>query len=173
MDKWIQENLNQPFDSAGQWASQGIASKELLKDLLADPYFELSPPKSTGFEYFNIKWLRQYLSKKEISPVDIQRTLVCLTVESIYKAIIQSKTDIQEIIFCGGGIKNDTLMNEIRARLKGFKISITDDYGMDADYLEAAAFAFLAKQTLSKKAGNIPLVTGANQAEILGGIYLV
>lgn len=173
MDKWIQENLNQPFDSAGKWASQGITSKELLKDLLADPYFERSPPKSTGFEYFNIKWLRQYLTKKEISPVDIQRTLVCLTVESIYRAIMQSNTDIQEVIFCGGGIKNNTLMNEIRARLKDFKISITDDYGMDSDYLEAAAFAFLAKQTLSKKAGNIPLVTGANQAEILGGIYLV
>ena len=86
---------------------------------------------------------------------------------------MQSNTDIQEVIFCGGGIKNNTLMNEIRARLKDFKISITDDYGMDSDYLEAAAFAFLAKQTLSKKAGNIPLVTGANQAEILGGIYLV
>lgn len=172
MDKWIQENLKKPYDVRGDWASQGITNKELLGELLADPYFELPSPKSTGFEYFNIKWLRQYLSKKEIKSVDVQRTLISLTVESIYRAIKQSNIGIHEIIFCGGGINNDFLMNKIRKRLKDFKISITDDYGIDADFLEAAAFAFLAKQTLSKKTGNLPKVTGAKQKEILGGIYL-
>lgn len=173
IDNWIQENLNQPIDISGKWAGKGKVNKDLLNDLIADPYFDLSPPKSTGFEYFNIKWLKQYLSTNTISPEDTQRTLVCLTAESIYRAITQNNSDTQEVIFCGGGIKNDTLMYEVKARLKNIKISTTSDYGIDANYLEAAAFAYLAKHTLSKKAGNIPSVTGANQAEILGGIYLV
>ena len=173
IDTWIQENLNQPFDQGGKWASKGKVNQELLDNLIADPYFNRSPPKSTGFEYFNIKWLKQYIGRKTIRPEDIQRTLVCLTAESLSRAITQNNPDTQEVIFCGGGIKNDTLMREINARFKNIKISTTNDYGIDADYLEAATFAYLAKHTLSRKTGNIPMVTGANQAEILGGIYLV
>ena len=105
-------------------------------------------------------------------PIDIQRTLVCLTAESIKKAIKEFQISVDEAIFCGGGVKNNLLMNEIKSRFKGIKITTTSDYGIDIDFLEAAAFAHLAKTTLSKKTGNIISVTGAKKKEILGGIYL-
>ena len=119
-----------------------------------------------------MNWLEKHLTNKKINPIDIQRTLVCLTAESIKKAIKEFHIKVDEAIFCGGGVKNTLLMTEIRARLEGIKIKTTSDYGINVDFVEAAAFAYLAKTTLSKKTGNIISVTGAKKKEILGGIYL-
>ena len=172
IDAWVKKNLNQPYDDKGKWASQGICNTKLLTTMLSDHYFKNCYPKSTGFEYFNMNWLEKFLNNQKVNSVDTQRTLVCLTAESIKKAIKEFHVNVDEAIFCGGGVKNTLLMTEIRARLEGIKIKTTSDYGINVDFVEAAAFAYLAKNTLSRDTGNIISVTGANKKEILGGIYL-
>ncbi|MEC9415542.1 MAG: anhydro-N-acetylmuramic acid kinase [Pseudomonadota bacterium] len=173
LDAWIKKNLNKPFDKNGQWAEQGITNKALLDSMMSDPYFDLMPPKSTGIEYFNLNWLNRFIKPKNIMETDVQKTLTVFTSESIAQAIEKFAPKTQEIILCGGGAKNINLYKEIIDRLPKIKISKTDDYGIDSDYLEASAFAYLAKLTISKKPGNLTSVTGARNQVILGGIYSV
>ena len=171
LDAWIREKLNKPFDKNGQWAKQGIINKALLDSMMSDPYFDLAPPKSTGTEYFNLNWLNRFIEPKNITEVDIQKTLTVFTSESIAQAIERFNPNTEEIILCGGGVKNISLYKEITNRLPKIKISKTNNYGIDSDYLEASAFAYLAKLTISKKVGNVKSVTGSKNQVILGGIY--
>jgi len=171
LDTWIREKLNKPFDKNGQWAKQGSTNKTLLNSMMSDPYFDLAPPKSTGTEYFNLNWLNRFIGPKNITEVDIQKTLTVFTSESIAQAIERFNPNTEEIILCGGGAKNISLYKEITNRLPKIKISQTNDYGIDSDYLEASAFAYLAKLTISKKTGNVKSVTGSKNQVILGGIY--
>jgi len=171
LDAWIREKLNKPFDKNGQWAKQGSINKTLLNSIMSDPYFDLVPPKSTGTEYFNLNWLNRFIEPKNITEVDIQKTLTVFTSESIAQAIERFNPNTEEIILCGGGAKNICLYKEITNRLPKIKISQTNDYGIDSDYLEASAFAYLAKLTISKKTGNVKSVTGSKNQVILGGIY--
>jgi len=171
LDAWIRRNLNKPYDKNGQWAKQGSLNKTLLNSMMLDPYFDLVPPKSTGNEYFNLNWLNRFIKSQNIMEVDIQKTLTVFTSESIAQAIEKFSPDTEEIILCGGGAKNTCLYKAISNRLHKIEISKTDDYGIDSDYLEASAFAYLAKLTTSKKTGNVKSVTGSNNQVILGGIY--
>ncbi len=171
LDAWIRKKLNKPFDKNGQWAKQGSINKALLNSMMSDPYFNLKPPKSTGIEYFNLNWLNRFIQPKNIIEVDIQKTLTVFTSESIAQAIERFNPDTDEIILCGGGAKNISLYKEITNRLPKIKISTADDYGIDSDYIEASAFAYLAKLTISKKTGNFKSVTGSKNQVILGGIY--
>jgi anhydro-N-acetylmuramic acid kinase len=169
LDAWARKYLQQPYDEKGTWASQGKINSFLLETLLSDPYFKLSGPKSTGHEYFNLDWLNHYLSNN-LPPEDIQATLTALTAHSIVNAINQYLPD-SEILICGGGVHNDFLTQQL-IQLKSSTYS-TQKYQIDPDWMEAMAFAWLAKQTLDGKTGNIPTVTGAKRAVILGGIYVV
>jgi len=171
LDAWIREKLNKPFDENGQWTKQGSTNKTLLNSMMSDPYFDLAPPKSTGTEYFNLNWLNHFIGSKNITEVDIQKTLTVFTSESIAQAIERFNPNTEEIILCGGGVKNISLYKEITNRLPKIKISKTNDYGIDSDYLEASAFAYLAKLTISKEVGNVKSVTGSKNQVILGGIY--
>ena len=171
LDSWIKENKGDLYDKDGAWAKTGKTNKKLLKSMLSDPFFKILPPKSTGFEYFNSNWINKFLKDKNITPSDVQRTLVDLTAESIAIHIENFSKNTDEIILCGGGPKNITLSNALKDRMPSIRFNLTDDYGFNSDYLEAIAFAFLARQTLLKKPGNIKSVTGANEEIILGGIY--
>lgn len=171
MDAWIQQHQQSPHDVRGQWGAQGTTSSVLLKKLLSDPYFKLAAPKSTGREYFHLAWLQKYLNGLTISPIDIQATLAEFTATTILNAISQH-FDHGDIFVCGGGAHNDFLMQ--RLQLLGenkFKITSTKQLGIDPDWVEAMAFAWLARQTLHHRTGNLPSVTGANSAAILGGVY--
>ncbi len=171
MDAWIERHLQQPYDKQGAWASQGNINHELLNTLLADPFFHLAPPKSTGRDYFNLQWLERYLTPA-FSAVDVQATLAALTAQSIIAAIkpyfLQG-----EIIVCGGGAHNNILINQIKEHAAPLAVSTTREKGIDPHWIEAMAFAWLAKQTLTKQTGNMTAVTGASQAAILGGVYQV
>lgn len=169
LDAWIEKNLAKTTDEEGQWAAKGQINYALLNNLLNDPYFKLLPPKSTGREYFNLNWLNNFFVT-EFDPRDVQTTLVELTAQSIIDAISQHMSE-GEILVCGGGIHNHFLMSRLRDLGKHFIIESTEKFGVDPDWVEAIAFAWLAKQTLNHKSGNIPAVTGAKKATILGGIY--
>ena len=173
LDGWIQTHQQQTHDQNGAWGAQGTLQKTLLTQCLSDPYFQLPPPKSTGREHFNQAWLRHQLASlpSSFTPRDIQATLTELTAQTIVNAIA-SHLPSGDILVCGGGAHNTFLMNRLTAlAAPAFQVRSTESDGIHPDWVEAIAFAWLAKRTLEKKSGNLPSVTGANQASILGGIY--
>lgn len=174
MDAWIQKHLNEAHDANGDWATKGTIHPQLLKRLLSDIYFQLPPPKSTGREHFNLVWLQKHLDALNVTipPESVQATLADLTARTIITAIRQYFSE-GEILICGGGAHNQFLMT----RLKGlaqphFGLDTTLKYGVHPDWVEAMAFAWLAKQTINHQPGNLPAVTGAKRSGVLGGIYL-
>jgi anhydro-N-acetylmuramic acid kinase len=170
MDAWTQLYHRQPYDEGGNWARGGSVDDELLNDLLADPYLSLRPPKSTGREKYNLRWLEKQLSGEQ-SPRDVQASLCEQTAATIAYAVLQFAPDTEEIYVCGGGAHNGYLLERISAYLDGCHVTTTSDLGVDPQWVEAMAFAWLARQTLQGLPGNLPAVTGASEAVILGGIY--
>ncbi len=178
MDSWCQHQLNKSYDHNGEWAKSGRVNSDLLKQLLEHPYFSLATPKSTGREDFNLPWLIKELETFTTAhnflpqPEDIQTTLLALTVESVSQQIEKNDATSQaEVYLCGGGSHNSLLVEALKQRLHPRKVLTTDTLGLHPDWVEAVAFAWLAKCTMEKKAGNIPSVTGANRNVVLGGIY--
>jgi anhydro-N-acetylmuramic acid kinase len=170
MDAWCMQHLAQPYDKNGEWAAIGIAIPELLKQMLAEPFFTLPPPKSSGRDLFNTVWLNSKLQGKEAA-TDVQMTLLELTSVTIAQAIQQYCVGAKEIYLCGGGARNQTLRNRLIALLPDSSIQTTNALGVDSDYLEAIAFAWLAQQTLKGQPSNLPLVTGAKHPCVLGAIH--
>lgn len=170
LDAWCQDQTGKPFDQNGRWAGEGLVNQDLLSDLLSDAYFELPSPKSTGKEKFNLQWLKTYLNRHpELSGADVQRTLLELTVTTIVRQLPQSVG--LKIFACGGGVYNDELMNQLRRACMPHTINVTDELGINAQWVEAIAFAWLAQRTMTKLPGNLPDVTGACGNRILGAIY--
>lgn len=169
MDYWVHTHQNETHDKAGAWGASGKVNQALLNMMLSDDYFKLAPPKSTGREKFNAEWLLAKIPS-EIKPVDIQATLTEFTAVTIADAIKQNMSS-GEIYICGGGAHNDYLISRVQALTPSFKVQTTEALGIHPDWVEAIAFAWLASQTMKKSAGNLPSVTGAKQAAILGGVY--
>lgn len=170
LDAWIGRHRGAAYDAQGAWAASGMIIPDLLQTLLADPYFSAKPPKSTGRDHFNPAWLETHLHGTE-SPADVQATLLALTADSIAAAVHRDCAGTEEIYVCGGGARNDALLARLRAALPECRIEITDALGIAADWMEAIAFAWLARQTLHRLPGNLPAVTGARHPCILGAIY--
>ena len=168
MDAWINRHQQQPYDEGGKWAAEGQVINGLLETLLADDYFSKPNPKSTGPEYFDLDWLAGTLTGQE-SPGDVQRTLAELTVESIARAV--EAQDYEVVRICGGGARNELLMERLSARLGPGVVTSTAAIDVDPEWVEAWAFAWLAEQTLAGQPGNIASVTGAAGERVLGAIY--
>lgn len=172
LDAWINLHQQKTYDHSGEWGSNGKIHEALLQHLLADPYFQLPTPKSTGREYFNLDHLIQQMQQinAAIKPIDVQTTLTYFTAQSIINAI-KNHTETAEIILCGGGAHNAFLVKAIKEYATKFDIKSSQQFGIAPDWIEAMAFAWLAKQTISQMPGNIPSVTGAQKFAILGGIF--
>lgn len=170
LDLWHQKHQGKPIDFNGAWARNGAIIPELLAIFLADPYFKKSAPKSTGREYFNLNWLDKTLTQygKNICPEDVQATLTELTAQSIMVSISHAHTHTHTI--CGGGAYNTYLMERLGAHCADSPVQSTESIGIDPKWIEAMAFSWLAKQTMEKKPGNLPSVTGATKETILGGV---
>ncbi len=174
LDTWVKKNLNLEYDANGTWARTGKICKVLLNKMLEHPFLYLRPPKSTGRESFNAQWLLNLLSTspEKLLPEDVQNTLTHFTAKSIALGIEQSKLKKGEIIACGGGAYNCYLLELITTYLPSFRVKTSKAYDIEPEMIEPMAFAWLARQTMLKKTGNIPSVTGANRKAILGAIYL-
>ncbi len=170
LDAWIMDNMGKSYDQNGMWAAQGKVLPALLEALLAHDFFRLPPPKSTGRETFNLAWLRRTRAGTE-DAVDVQATLLELTAASIAQAISDHCHGATEIFVCGGGARNQALVSRLGQLLPGMKLDVTDALGVDAEWLEALAFAWLGRQALTGKPGNLPGVTGARGPRVLGAIY--
>ncbi|RJS91575.1 anhydro-N-acetylmuramic acid kinase [Salinisphaera sp. Q1T1-3] len=175
MDAWIATCRDQSYDADGAWAASGRIDAALLAQLRADDYFARRPPKSTGREWFGLNWLQTHLARlaHTPAPADVQATLCELTAQSITDAVTHfGPQDIESIHLCGGGAHNRTLAARLAACLAPIRVTTTNELGVDGDWVEALAFAWLARQRLAGLTGNAPGVTGASGPAILGGWHL-
>ncbi len=175
LDAWCRRMLNEPMDRDGMLAARGRIQPALLNSFLADPFFPKRPPKSTGPEYFSIDWLLQHMdgNDKAYGVADVQATLLALTVHTIAEAIKQLPfINKPEVYICGGGAHNVAIMRSLQVQLPNSKVDKTDALGIPVDWVEAMAFAWLARQRLHEQPGNLPVVTGASRPTVLGAIYL-
>jgi len=170
MDAWCMQHLAKPYDDNGVWAATGKVLPALLEQMLSEPFFSLPPPKSSGRDLFNLVWLHSKLQGGERAE-DVQATLLELTCQTIARCIQQHCAGAKEIYLCGGGAHNQTLRNRLAALLSDRAVQTANVLGVDGDYLEAIAFAWLAQQALHRKPANLPLVTGAKHPCILGAVY--
>ncbi len=170
LDAWIEKHQGAAFDDAGRWAAAGTVDNDLLQELLNDEWIGKTPPKSTGFEYFNLDWL----ANKRVGACgagDVQATLLEFTAASIADSVLQAAPGTRELFVCGGGAHNPYLLQRIGARLPGVKVATTAAAGMDPDWVEAVAFAWLAMRRIDGRTGNLPAVTGAARPAVLGALY--
>lgn len=182
MDSWVEKHLGKRYDKNAEWAKTGEVISELLAEMLNEPFLQLPPPKSTGRELFNLAWLeKQFANLTAKSPAssvanfkleDIQYTLAEFTAQSITRELSQWKNEPNKVLLvCGGGARNPLLMERFNVLLPDWHVGTTNDYGVDVDYVEAAAFAWLAFQRMENLPSNMPSVTGASQAVSLGVIF--
>ena len=170
MDAWISQHQGKPYDQEGVWAASGSVVESLLAEFLGDPYFRLRPPKSTGFEYFNPNWLHSF-DIDRFAAADVQTTLCELSAATIATAINESAGNTGEVFICGGGVHNTELMRRLDQHLSAATVSSTQSVGLDPDWVEAVAFAWLAMRTMHGQTGNLPSVTGASHKVVLGDIH--
>lgn len=172
MDAWCQQHTGQPFDNEGAWAAGGALIPELLVSLLDEPYFAKTPPKSTGRDLFSASWLAAKLQPFKLRKAqDIQNTLAEFTVYPCLTGINSYQKNCESLIVCGGGTFNAHLMARFRAGLPGVRVTSSAEYGLPPLQVEAAAFAWLARQAVEGQAGNLETVTGAAGPRVLGAIY--
>ena len=170
MDAWTRRCFGYDYDAGGAIAARGHIDAALLSRMLAHPFLSAPPPKSTGREDFSLDWLLTLIQTK-VPPEDVLTTLTELTARGIADAIKQHCPGMQAAYLCGGGAHNQTLSTRLSALLPAARVEPTDRLGIAVDWVEAAAFAWLAKRTLEGKSGNLPAVTGAHGERILGAIY--
>lgn len=172
-DLWCAKCRGTPFDAQGAWAGAGKVDTALLDALLADPYFAAPPPKSTHRDRFDLAWLDERLGRggRQIEAENVEATLVALTARTIADAIRATASAATEILVGGGGANNATLMSGLARELAPRSVKSTADEGVAIEQVEALAFAWLARETLAGRPGNIPAVTGAKGPRVLGAIY--
>ena len=172
LDAWCAQHRGTAYDENGAWAESGTLIPELLAAWLQEPFFEQRPPKSTGRDHFNLAWLQQFL-RMEYAAQDVQASLLQLTAHTIGQAVQDHCAGAQEIFVCGGGARNGALIHSLRQvfAAHAVPVALTDALGVAVEHVEALAFAWLARQTLQGKTGNLPAVTGARHACVLGAIF--
>ena len=176
MDAWITKHQEASFDENGTWALQGNVNEALLQAMLSDSFFIKAPPKSTGRDDFHLAWLQEKLGSSNHHAEDVQATLLHLTAQSALEALVRHAPQTQKLIVCGGGAKNNALMNLLKVKAQHFfkeplEITTSDTAGIDPQLVEGLAFAWLAWAHKEKRPANLPAVTGAKGPRILGACY--
>lgn len=171
LDLWHARVRGGAFDRDGAFAASGTVHAPLLAALLREPYLALPPPKSTGRDLFDAAWLDRHLAAWTLAPADVQATLAAFTARTLADAIRAHCDGAHDLYVCGGGARNVDLVARIRAELPGMPVLATDAMGVASEHVEALAFAWLARETVAGRAGNLPAVTGAAGPRVLGAIY--
>jgi len=170
LDAWCFHHTGAAFDADGAFAASGHVDEALLARLLDEPWFALAPPKSTGREQFHLEWVRSKLRGDEAA-ADVQATLLELSAATVADALLAQQAGTTRLVACGGGVRNPRLMARIAARLPGVAVESSAAHGLDPDFVEAMAFAWLARECLASRPGNLPAVTGARGPRVLGVVH--
>jgi len=171
LDAWCERHTGQAFDAGGAFAASGQVDVKLLDKLLDEPWFTLPPPKSTGREQFHLAWVEAKLGKSKVKPADVQATLLELSAVTVADALRATQPETKRVMVCGGGVHNPLLMERLAVRLAGITVESTEAHGLHPDYVEAMGFAWLARETLAGRPGNLPSVSGAKGLRVLGALY--
>jgi anhydro-N-acetylmuramic acid kinase len=172
LDHWCSRHRGLPFDEDGRWAASGVVVDALLSAMLADPYFDRPPPKSTGRDLFNAAWLQRHLAAHpSAAPADVQATLAELSVRTVASALQREAPGVRRLLVCGGGALNTHLMHRLAQCLPGVAVESSAVHGIDPTLVEATAFAWLARAFVERQPGNLTDVTGASGPRILGALY--
>ena len=172
LDAWAQEKIGERYDADGAFALRGKKNEKLLAKLLDYPYFSAPPPKSTGREEFHLTWLHERMPGIELPPEDVQATLLAFSARTVADAVRRHAPATHEVLVCGGGVHNAALMAAIAAELNPIFVRSIGELGIDPDFVEAMAFAWLARERLANRAPqNVCAVTGARGPRVLGGVY--
>jgi anhydro-N-acetylmuramic acid kinase len=177
IDEWAFRHLKRAYDDGGQFAAQGSVHQPLLNKLLDEPFFEQTPPKSTGRDLFNPAWMDAKLAQfPKLVPADVQATLTMLTAVTVAREIERHASDARAVYVCGGGARNPVLLKMLQQALddsgvSGVPVMTTDALGVPPQQVEAFAFAWLAMRCVAREAGNLASVTGAAGERVLGAIY--
>ncbi|MBP6596089.1 MAG: anhydro-N-acetylmuramic acid kinase [Arenimonas sp.] len=171
MDAWCLRHRGQAYDRGAAFARSGRVDAALLERLLAEPWFALPPPKSTGRDQFQLAWLQARLDGHRLAPEDIQATLCELSAVTVAQALHATQPGTGSLLACGGGVHNPLLMERLAAHLPKANVASTAALGLDPDFIEASGFAWLAREALAGRPGNLPSVTGARGPRILGAVY--
>ncbi len=170
LDAWILERCRKHYDHDGAWAARGTVNPRLLQKLLSHPFLRRRPPKSTGRDEFDLRWMKRFLSGRE-QAADVQATLLEFTATGIARAVRSHCASTREVFVCGGGARNGALLARLTALLPDARIATTAALGIEPEHVEGLAFAWLARQALRREPGNLPAVTGARGPRVLGAIY--
>lgn len=170
LDLWAERHTGHPYDDGGQWAAQGTVHTPLLEAFWSDPFFSVQGAKSTGRDHFNAQWLDAQLTRvPSTTPENVQATLVELTARSIAQSL--NRHDPEKVVVCGGGVFNTLLMRRLQQHMGEVPVVPSDAEGLPAMQVEAAAFAWLARQTMNGWPGNEPAATGAAGLRVLGAVH--
>ncbi len=172
LDAWCERHTGKAFDADGAFAASGTIDDGLLARLRDDPWFTLPPPKSSGRDQFHLDWVQASLTGDE-SPADVQATLLELSATTVADALRATQPGTRRVLVCGGGVHNPLLLQRICSYLPGMQVESTAAHGVDPDFIEAMGFAWLARQTLARRPGNVASVTGAQGPRVLGAIHPV
>ena len=170
MDAWMLRHRGVGFDADGAFAASGQVDATLLERLLADPYFSLPAPKSTGRDRFHLDWLLAQVPEATAAAA-VQATLLELTARTVADAVLAALPNARRVLVCGGGVRNGALMARLEAHLPTLRVESTAVHGIDPDFMEAMGFAWLARETLAGRPGNLAGVTGARGPRVLGCVY--
>ncbi len=157
------------YDQNGRIAQSGRVNENLLKELLADPYYRKKPPKSVGREQYGSEFIAR-LKRFRLPLRDLIATVTVLTADTISAAIRMRCKGPIDVIAAGGGVHNPRIMGRLAENLPEAIVSTSSDFGVDPDAKEAVAFAVLACETWRRNPANLPSATGARRAVILGSI---
>ena len=171
MDAWCLKHRGHPFDRAGAFAATGRSDDLLLARMLAEPWLSLPPPKSTGRDLFHLDWVQKRIGAAALTPADVQATLARFTARTVADALRAELPSCARVLVCGGGVHNPVLLRELAALLPGMVLEPTSEKGLDPDFVEAMAFAWLAREFVARRAGNLAAVTGARGPRVLGALF--
>lgn len=172
MDLWCTQHLGRPYDLDGAWAARGRVIPALLQACLAEPFLRLPPPKSTGRDLFHADWLHARLDRLPLAPAeDVQATLCEFTAQVNAQALKEHAPGARELLVCGGGAYNLSLMQRLATALPGIAVMPSTERGLPPSQVEAAAFAWLARALVQGQPANLPRATGARGPRLLGCIY--
>lgn len=172
IDAWMAARFNAPYDRNGALAATARADEALVRSLLADPYFAAAPPKSTGRDLFTLDWVLRDPLVRRLDPTVVLASLTELTARAIGEAIVRWVPAAENVVACGGGALNATLMQALQRCVGAQRAVVSSEaLGVPVDQVEALAFAWLARSHLQRSPGNLPGATGARGPRILGALY--